>query len=199
MRERLALRRPALTVTPVTANFLQPIRLPERDGASRSMGFFPGSTIGNLEPDAAVAFLHRAGVSLGSGTRFLIGFDICRDPERLIPAYDDRAGVTARFNRNLLVRLNREAGADFDPEAFDHRAVWNAAESRIEMHLVSRMPQTVMVAGQKVRFARGETIHTENSYKYAPARMQELIVGAGWSLNKKWSDSSDLFAIWLLD
>jgi len=199
MRERLARRRPELTVIPVTADFLRPIALPPRDSDSASMGFFPGSTIGNLEPDSAVAFLHRARISLGFGARFLLGFDICRDPERLIPAYDDPAGVTAAFNRNLLVRLNREAGATFDPEAFAHRAIWNAAESRIEMHLVSRMPQTVLVAGQPVRFARDETIHTENRYKYPPARMREMAAAAGWSLTKKWSDSKDLFALWLLD
>jgi dimethylhistidine N-methyltransferase len=199
MRERLAHRRPELTVTPVTADFLRPIALPERDRDSAIMGFFPGSTIGNLEPDAAVAFLRRARTSLGMGARFLLGFDTCRDPERLIPAYDDSAGVTAAFNRNLLIRLNREAEATFDPDAFAHRAIWNPAESRIEMHLASRVPQTVLVAGQPVRFAREETIHTENSYKYAPARMREMITAAGWSLTKKWSDSNDLFTLWLLD
>lgn len=199
MRERLAHRRPALTVTPVTADFLRPIALPPRDGESAVMGFFPGSTIGNLEPDPAVAFLHRARISLGFGARFLLGFDTSRDPARLVPAYDDAAGVTAAFNRNLLVRLNREAAATFDPDSFAHRAVWNAAESRIEMHLVSRVPQTVLVAGQPVRFARGETIHTENSYKYAPDRMHEMVAAAGWALTKKWSDSNDLFALWLLD
>jgi L-histidine N-alpha-methyltransferase len=199
MRERLAQRRPELTVTPVTADFLRPIVLPPRDTDLAIMGFFPGSTIGNLEPDSAIRFLHRAGVSLGFGARFLLGFDTCRDPERLIPAYDDPAGVTAAFNRNLLVRLNREAGATFDLATFAHRAIWNAAESRIEMHLVSRLAQTVLVAGQPVRFARDETIHTENSYKYAPGRMQQMVADAGWSVTKKWSDSNDLFTLWLLD
>ena len=199
MRERLAQRRPDLAVTPVTADFLRPIALPRPDSDSAIMGFFPGSTIGNLEPDSAIAFLHRARLCLGLEARFLLGFDTCRDPERLVPAYDDPAGVTAAFNRNLLIRLNREAGATFDPQAFAHRAIWNAAESRIEMHLVSLVPQTVLVAGQPVRFAREETIHTENSYKYAPARMRGMAAAAGWSLTKKWSDSNDLFALWLLD
>ena len=135
----------------------------------------------------------------GASARFLLGFDTCRDPKRLVPAYDDARGITARFNRNLLIRLNREAGATFDPESFAHRAVWNEAESRIEMHLVSRMAQTVMVAGQPVSFARDETIHTENSYKYAPERMRTMIAEAGWSIAKKWSDSNGLFALWLLD
>jgi len=229
MRARLAVRRPSLAVVPVTADFLRPIHLPERHGETAVMGFFPGSTIGNLEPEAAVAFLHRARTALGArttpedrttmsartaldpqttqgprtspgqGARFLLGFDTCRDAARLIPAYDDPAGVTARFNRNLLTRLNREADATFDPAAFAHRAVWNEAESRIEMHLASRVAQTVLVAGQPVHFARDETIHTENSYKYAPARMRAMIRSAGWSLAKTWSDSNELFAIWLLD
>jgi dimethylhistidine N-methyltransferase len=199
MHDRLARHRPDLHVIPVTADFMQPIRLPGRNGASATMGFFPGSTIGNLEPGPAIGFLHRARMALGFGARFLLGFDITRDPRRLIPAYDDAAGVTARFNRNLLVRLNREAGANFDLDTFAHRAIWNPAESRVEMHLVSRVPQTVTVAGQPVRFARGESIHTENSYKYPPARMLEMVAAAGWTLEKKWSDSNDLFAIWLLD
>jgi L-histidine N-alpha-methyltransferase len=199
MRDRLADRRPGLTVTPVAADFLRPIRLPERDGETGIMGFFPGSTIGNLEPEAAVGFLRRAGTTLGSGSKFLLGFDTCRDPARLIPAYDDPAGITARFNRNLLVRLNREAGATFDPEGFAHRAVWNEAESRIEMHLVSTAARTVLVAGQPVRFERGESIHTENSYKYEPARMRAMVQAAGWSTAKTWSDSNGLFAIWLLE
>ncbi len=203
MRDRLAARRPNLAVTPVTADFLRPIRLPDRAREAAVMGFFPGSTIGNLEPEAAIGFLRRARATLGFGAKFLLGFDTCRDPARLIPAYDDPAGITARFNRNLLVRLNREAGAAFPlgdiPEAFAHRAVWNEAESRVEMHLVSNAARTVPVAGQPVRFARDETIHTENSYKYAPARMRAMIRSAGWSVLKTWSDSSGLFAIWLLE
>ncbi len=199
MRDRLATRRPGLSVKPVTADFLRPILLPERQAETAIMGFFPGSTIGNLEPEAAAGFLRRARTTLGEGAKFLLGFDICRDPARLIPAYDDSEGVTAAFNRNLLVRLNREAGATFDLEDFAHRAVWNEAESRIEMHLVSRVARTVQVAGQTIRFARGETIHTENSYKYAPDRMRAMIRAAGWSLAKTWSDFNGLFAIWLLN
>jgi dimethylhistidine N-methyltransferase len=199
MRDRLAISRPGLAVVPVTADFLRPIPLPEREGETTIMGFFPGSTIGNLEPEAAVGFLRRARTTLGQAAKFLLGFDTCQDPARLIPAYDDSQGVTARFNRNLLVRLNREAGARFDPADFAHRAVWNEAESRIEMHLVSRAARTVMVGGQPVRFARDETIHTENSYKYPPRRMRAMIRAAGWDLAKTWSDSNNLFAIWLLD
>jgi L-histidine Nalpha-methyltransferase len=198
MRERMA-GREGLTIAPVTADFLRPIALPARETEAAIMGFFPGSTIGNLEPEAAVGFLRRARTTLGSDARFLLGFDICRDPARLLPAYDDAKGVTASFNRNLLVRLNREAGASFDIAAFAHRAIWNAAESRIEMHLVSRTKQTARLSGRTLRFAQGETIHTENSYKYAPERMRTMIAAAGWRVAKTWSDSKGLFAIWLLD
>jgi dimethylhistidine N-methyltransferase len=198
MRERLAEHRPGLSVAPVTADFMRPIQLPERAGETAIMGFFPGSTIGNLEPGPAVSFLGRARTTLGEDARFLLGFDTCRDKARLIPAYDDPHGVTALFNRNLLVRLNREAGATFDPEWFAHRAIWNEAESRIEMHLVSQAARTVMVAGQPVRFARDESIHTENSYKYAPERMRTMIEAAGWTVAKTWFDSNGLFALWLL-
>jgi dimethylhistidine N-methyltransferase len=203
MRERMVVRHPDLAVLPVVADFMRPVELPatqhDRTGETTVMGFFPGSTIGNLEPGPAVAFLRRARSTLGERARFLLGFDTCRDKTRLIPAYDDPAGVTARFNRNLLVRLNREAGADFDPDDFAHRAVWNPGESRIEMHLVSSAARTVTVAGRKVRFAKNETIHTENSYKYAPDRMRAMIGAAGWSVAKTWSDSKGLFALWLLD
>ncbi len=199
MRERLAAHRSGLTVVPLTADFMRPIALPERPRETAVLGFFPGSTIGNLEPAEAIGFLRRARATLGEGARILLGFDTCRDPARLIPAYDDPAGVTAAFNRNLLTRLNREADASFEPELFAHQAIWNAAESRIEMHLVSQAVQTVTVAGHPVRFVKNETIHTENSYKYAPDRMRAMIAAAGWSLSKTWSDSSGLFAIWLLD
>jgi dimethylhistidine N-methyltransferase len=199
MRKRLTLRRPELLVVPVTADFMRPVELPEREDETAIMGFFPGSTIGNLEPGPAVVFLGRVRSTLGEGAKFLLGFDTCRDPARLIRAYDDPQGVTAQFNRNLLVRLNREAAATFDPETFSHRAIWNAAESRVEMHLVSRVARTVMVGGRPVHFARDESIHTENSYKYQPERMRTMIEAAGWTVSKTWSDSNGLFALWLLD
>ncbi len=116
----------------------------------------------------------------------------------LLPAYADAAGVTAAFNRNILVRLNREAGAEFDVESFVHRAVWNDDESRIEMHLVSRKNQAVRVAGQPIRFARGETIHTENSYKHTPERFTAIAGDAGWHCRAMWTDPARLFALYLL-
>ncbi|MSP01521.1 MAG: L-histidine N(alpha)-methyltransferase [Acetobacteraceae bacterium] len=199
MRDRMAEGNPGLTVLPVTADFLQPVVLPARTGEIAIMGFFPGSTIGNLEPEAAVAFLRRARATLGLDARFLLGFDICRDPGQLLPAYDDAAGITARFNRNLLVRLNRETGATFDLAGFAHRAIWNEAESRIEMHLVSLRAAAVTLGGQTIRFAPDETIHTENSYKYAPPRMRAMVEAAGWTRRDTWTDPDGLFAIWLLD
>jgi L-histidine Nalpha-methyltransferase len=199
MRVRLAVHRPDLSVIPVTADFMWPVELPKREEETGIMGFFPGSTIGNLEPAQAVVFLGRVRATLGHRAKFLLGFDTCRDPARLIRAYDDPQGVTAQFNRNLLVRLNRETGATFDPETFAHRAVWNESESRIEMHLVSGVARTFMVAGRPVHFTRDESIHTENSYKYSPERMRTMIEAAGWTVSKTWSDSNGLFALWLLD
>lgn len=198
LRQRMAATHHGVTVSPLAADFMRPIALPPRDAESAVLGFFPGSTIGNLEPEAAVTFLRRARATLGFGARFLLGFDTGRDPARLIPAYDDAQGVTAAFNRNLLTRLNREAEADFDPDSFAHEARWNTGESRIEMHLVSRAAQTVRVAGRTVAFASGESIHTENSYKYAPERMHAMIEAAGWSRQDTWAAPGGLFALWLL-
>jgi L-histidine Nalpha-methyltransferase len=197
LKDRLAARFPGLAVHPHTADFMRPVTLPARpDGPV--LGFFPGSTIGNLEPEEAVGFLHRARDTLGPDARLIVGFDCCQDPARLIPAYDDPAGVTAAFNRNLLTRLNREAGARFEPDVFAHRAIWNEAEGRIEMHLISPRALEVQVAGRVVRFAAGESIHTENSYKYRPDRMQTLADAAGWTPERTWTDPMGLFAIWML-
>jgi uncharacterized SAM-dependent methyltransferase len=125
--------------------------------------------------------------------------DLHKDPAVLLPAYDDAAGVTAAFNLNLLVRLNREAMADFDLRAFAHRATWNADESRIEMHLVSQREQSVQVDGHTIEFARGETIHTENSYKYAPEQFADLAGSSGWQTANFWTDPQQLFSLHLLE
>src|SRR5579863_10463757 len=170
MRARLRRVRPYLQVYPQAVDFMSVLALPAAVSDMSRLGFFPGSTIGNLDAPDATNFLQRARRALGVRSRFLVGVDLRKDPAVLLPAYDDAAGVTAAFNRNLLVRLNREAGADFVPAAFDHRAVWNDEESRIEMHLVSRHAQTVRIAGQQIRFDAGETIHTENSYKHTAER-----------------------------
>jgi len=197
MQARLGHRYPDLAVHPLVADFLQPVELPPVPPEARRLGFFPGSTIGNLEPEDATLFLTRARLALGPEAHFLLGADLRKDPAVLIPAYDDTAGVTAAFNLNLLARLNREAGADFDLTSFAHRAVWNETESRIEMHLVSRREQIVHIGGTRIRFAPGETIHTENSYKHTLANMMALAERAGWRLREKWTDPAELFAIFL--
>ena len=198
MRARLHQALPWLAVHPVVADFMQPMTLPDAVTDLVPLGFFPGSTIGNLDPGSAAAFLHTARTTLGSRSRFLVGADLRKDPAVLLPAYDDRAGVTAAFNRNLLARLNREAGADFDLGRFDHRAIWNDSASRIEMHLVSRCDQVVEVAGQPIRFAEGETIHTENSYKLTPEAFTRLAQSAGWECRQMWTDPARWFALFLL-
>lgn len=185
-------------VYPVVADFTQPLALPRAVSDLRPFGFFPGSTIGNLDPSEARRFLAQARATLGSDAFFLVGADLRKDPDRLIAAYDDSAGVTAAFNRNLLVRLNREADATFDLDQFAHRALWNDAQGRIEMHLVSLRDQTVRVAGRPIRFARGETIHTENSYKYTETGFAYLAESAGWHVSTYWTDPERLFSIHLL-
>jgi dimethylhistidine N-methyltransferase len=198
LQGRLARARPELRVWPVAADFLAPIALPPGGGERARLGFFPGSTIGNLDPAQARLFLAGVRRALGPGGRLLVGVDLRKDPAILLPAYDDAAGVTAAFNRNLLVRLNREAGATFDPLAFDHRALWNAEEGRIEMHLVSRRPQAVTVAGEIVRFAAGEMIHTENSYKHSLSGFAGLAAAGGWRTERVWTDPAGLFSVHLL-
>lgn len=197
LRTRMTVLRPDLAVHPLVADFLEPIALPELVRGMPSFGFFPGSTIGNLEPEAAAGFLRQVRRTLGLGGRLVIGVDMCRDPERLVPAYDDAQGVTAAFNRNILAHLNRVAGAGFDLDTFEHRAIWNAGRQRIEMHLVSTVAQSVSVAGQQVCFDRGESIHTENSHKYGLGALEALAGSAGWSPVGHWTDPDHLFALHL--
>ncbi|MGA9016647.1 MAG: L-histidine N(alpha)-methyltransferase [Acetobacteraceae bacterium] len=199
MRLRLREKRPDLQVCVVPADFMDVVALPTQVPSLPRLGFFPGSTIGNLDPMEALHFLERARGALGHDSWFLVGVDLRKDPAILLPAYDDAQGVTAAFNLNLLARLNRDSGADFDLSAFAHRVVWNDQESRIEMHLVSLRDQTVRVAGQAIHFASGETIHTENSYKYAPEHFAELAKNAGWHDVELWSDPARLFSLHLLE
>jgi dimethylhistidine N-methyltransferase len=198
MVARMRTTHPRVAVYPVEADFLRPFALP---GAVRDMartGFFPGSTIGNLDPVQARRFLATARSTLGPGARFLVGVDLEKDLGLLLPAYNDAQGVTAAFNLNLLRRLNREAAADFDLSAFGHEAVWNAEAARIEMHLVSLQAQTVQVAGRPIAFTAGETIHTENSYKYTVERFAVLAAESGWRSDRVWVDEDKLFSIHLL-
>jgi len=195
MRRRLHAARPRLRVHPVCADFLRPLFLPEAVAAAPKLGFFPGSTIGNLEPAAAGTFLQDARLTLGQGAWLIVGVDLRKSPEILVPAYDDSAGVTAAFNLNILRRLNREAAADFDLSAFVHRALWNEAEGRIEMHLQSLRPQTAHLAGTRLSFEAGETIHTENSYKHTIPGFQSLASASGWAPEHVWHDPEHLFSI----
>jgi dimethylhistidine N-methyltransferase len=183
-------------VAPIQSDFMAPLAL--ADSGLARIGFFPGSTIGNLEPQDAIAFLRGVRATLGAGAVFLVGADLPKEPAILRAAYNDRQGVTAAFNLNLLQRLNREAGADFDLGGFSHRAIWNAAKSRIEMHLVSQRPQTVHLGGHSVRFAREETIHTENSYKHSAGDFQILATRSGWHPVNVWTDHDQLFSMHLL-
>ncbi len=195
---RLRRRRPALAVFPIGADFTSPVALPAELGGMARLGFFPGSTIGNLDPSDARRFLAQARLALGPDARMLVGVDLRKDPAILIPAYDDAQGVTAAFNLNLLARLNREADADFDLDCFIHRAVWNDRESRIEMHLESCCDQIVYVAGRAIRFVAGETIHTENSYKHTMEGFANLAERSGWRVHRVWTDPARLFSEHLL-
>lgn len=193
--DRLAADYPALDVMPVVGDFSDPIELPAETESGQRAGFFPGSTIGNLGPAGGAAFLSSARQSLGAGSAFLLGADLIKDEDTLRAAYNDSAGVTAQFNLNLLSRINRELGADFNESAFRHKAIWNARESRIEMHLVSGAAQTVAIDGRRFRFRPGETIHTENSYKFTPASLTALAASAGWKLRNIWTDRAFPFAV----
>jgi len=189
---------PALAVYPVVADFTTPFALPDEVRTMPRVGFFPGSTLGNFEPDDALAFLRATRALLGDGARLIIGIDLEKDVALLEPAYDDAAGVTARFNLNLLDRINRELGGDFEPGGFAHRALYRRTRHRIEMHLVSRAAQTVHLLGHTFTFRAGESIHTENSYKYSLARFAGLAADAGWTPLKSWTDARSLFAVHVL-
>jgi L-histidine Nalpha-methyltransferase len=184
---------PHLVVHPLVADFTKTFAMPKELAALPRVGLFPGSTIGNFEPAEAAAFLRHTSDMLGAGGLLLVGVDLVKDEATLYRAYNDAAGVTAKFNLNLLARTNRELGADFDLSAFEHRAFYNAAQRRIEMHLVSKKAQRVRINGIDIGFGRGETIHTENSYKYTVESFQALARDAGWTPAKVFSDG--LFAV----
>jgi dimethylhistidine N-methyltransferase len=196
-REAAAVRRdlPWLAVLPVAADFTRDFDLPPQIRARPRVGFFPGSTIGNFEPEDAAEFLRQAGRILGPGASMIVGVDRIKDTAVLNAAYDDAAGITAKFNLNVLARMNRELGGKFDLAAFHHRAFYNAEAHRIEMHLESRKAQSVTVAGRTFEFRKGETIHTENSYKYTVESFRALAERAGWRPMATWTDENDYFAI----
>lgn len=186
---------PWLTILPIHADFDDAIDLPDEIAGAPRLGFFPGSTIGNLDRRAAIGFLARAASLLGAGAHFLVGVDLEKDPRMLTRAYNDSAGVTAAFNLNLLTRINRELGGDFDLSRFAHEAVYNERLGRMELYLVSQADQIVNVLGETFAFAKGERIHTENSHKYAVGEFQDLARGAGWRPIEAWVDPRNLFSL----
>jgi dimethylhistidine N-methyltransferase len=192
--QTLALDYPMLAMRPVVGDFTLAFAIP---GQARRAGFFPGSTVGNFRPDAAVCLLRRMRAVLNGGG-LLVGVDLVKDPGRLHAAYNDAAGVTARFNKNILQRANRELGANFDPDAFAHYAPYNVQTQRIEMHLVSLKRQIVTVCGQEFEFAQGETLYTEDSHKYTIESFREMAAKAGFNPRAVWTDEERLFSVhWL--
>jgi dimethylhistidine N-methyltransferase len=189
---------PKLEVTPIIGDFSQPATLKALGLGGAKVIFFPGSTIGNFDPEATVAFLSAYRRLLGDQGLFLIGVDLAKDARTLEAAYNDRARVTAAFNLNLLARINRDADGDFDLTTFAHVAVWNALEGRVEMHLQSLEDQTVRAAGREFAFFQGETIHTENSYKFTRAGFLALARRGGWRLIEDWTSPAPSFATFLL-
>jgi dimethylhistidine N-methyltransferase len=188
---------PDLTVGGVCADFTRPVDLPPEAwaGVGRRIGFFPGSTIGNMERPRARTFLESCREMLETGDGFIVGVDLRKDRAVIERAYDDAAGVTARFNLNLLRRINRELGGTFDPALFAHHALYDEAKGRVEMHLRSLTDQCFTVAGRAFAMARDETIHTENSYKYAIDEFVALAESAGWLATRHWRDPRDLFSV----
>ncbi len=195
--KRIAADYPKVRVRPVVADFTHAMALPRDIETVPKLLFFPGSTIGNFTLPEAQALMQRLR-RLPRLAGLVIGADLVKDTGRLIVAYDDAAGVTAAFNRNLLARMNRELEGDFDLEAFRHEARWIPEQSRIEMHLVSLRPQTVTVANERFVFAEGESIHTEDSHKFTVDGFRTLAGDAGWVPHEVWTDPERLFSVHLL-
>jgi dimethylhistidine N-methyltransferase len=195
----IAAEYPGVAVRPLCADYTRPLQLPALPPHERRLAFFPGSTIGNFHPTEAAAFLHRIRRAVGADGALVLGVDRKKDRRVLEAAYDDAAGVTAAFDLNLLHRLNRELGADFDLERFAHRARFDEAASRIEMHLVSLARQTVTVGGARIPFEAGETIWTESSYKYDDETLEQLVASAGFAITRLWTDEAARFHVALLD
>jgi dimethylhistidine N-methyltransferase len=195
---RVAREYPHVRVVAVCADYTRPLTLKRQNPVARRIVFFPGSTIGNLEPEQAASFMSNVGAVLRPGDLFIVGVDLQKDPSVLHDAYNDSSGVTAKFNGNLLDRMNRELGASFDRRRFEHVAFYDVPQGRIEMHLRSLSDQTVRVAGTEIRFRAKETIHTENSYKYTREGFRALAEAAGLRERAVWTDSERLFSVWIL-
>ena len=186
---------PNLEILPVCADYLQPVLLPSpRHKAARNVVYFPGSTIGNFEPNEALEFLRRINVS-GRGGGLLIGVDLQKNQSVIEAAYNDKAGVTAEFNLNLLAHINRQTGANFNPSRWQHRAIYNSEAGRIEMYLISTTDQTVRIQDRQFHFRAGEKILTEHSYKHTPEGFIALARQAGFDFVKLWTDDARLFGV----
>ena len=190
---------PDIAVAPLEGDFTRPLKLPDSVADMPKLGFFPGSTIGNMLAVGAVDLLRSMRVSLGEGALLLIGIDRIKSPDVLVPAYDDASGVTGAFNLNLLTRINRELGGTIPVDAFRHRAIWNDDRARIEMHLEATRDVAFEVDGRMFEIAAGETIHTENSHKYGPRDARLLLRGGGWTPVAEWTDAEDRFALILAE
>jgi dimethylhistidine N-methyltransferase len=188
-------RFPELPIHPVTADFARPFELPPEIADLPKLGFFPGSTIGNFVPRSATDLLRNFRALLGTGSLLLIGMDRVKPIDRLLAAYDEPEGITARFNLNLLERINRELGGNIPLDAFRHEARWNDILSRIEMHLVAMRDVEFMIAGRRFAFRTGETIHTENSHKYGRRGARLLLLAGGWTPVAEWEDGGEDFSI----
>ncbi len=198
-RTRLEAELPEVTVEPIVADYTEGMRQNGASHTGRKLVLYIGSSIGNFSPADALEVLRGVRAQLLPGDCLLLGTDMVKDVDTLLAAYDDAAGVTARFNLNVLVRINRELDANFNPNLFRHRARWNEEQSRIEMHLESLLAQKIALRAldMEVRFARGETIHTENSYKFTDERVVALLTRAGFKLRQQWSDPNHWFTVYL--
>jgi dimethylhistidine N-methyltransferase len=198
-RSRIENEIPGVRVSPRVMDYTRDFDLEPAAPGEQRLVLYIGSSIGNFDPQPAAQLLAGIRAALKPGDALLLGVDLPKDESTLLAAYDDAAGVTARFNLNLLVRLNRELGADFDLSSFAHRAVWNAAESRMEMHLESLTAQTVRLPALDLEadFTTGERIHTENSYKYAPGQVEAMLAAAGFAPESTWTDPRGWFAVYL--
>ncbi len=194
-RERLSQKFPTLTVIPIVADFSKPVRYPTALSSVAKFGFFPGSTIGNLAPAEAVQFLRILKSSLSEHSRLVVGVDLKKETGKLVRAYNDAAGVTAEFNINLLQRINREIEHAFDISTFQHQAIYDPVQGRIEMHLFSLVDQDIKLLGRSFPMRRGESIHTENSYKYTVEEFRELARKSGWAAVRTWTDDQKLFSV----
>lgn len=198
--EALRAEFPATEIQPLVADYTKPFELPvPQHEWRRTLTFFPGSTIGNFEPSEARTFLARFGRLTGTDRMLLLGADGTRDPGQLVRAYDDEHGVTAAFNKNVLAHVNRTHAATFDLDAFEHRAVWNAEHSRVEMHLVSTHRQLVRVAGEVISFVAGESIITEHCYKHTPEALRAILAAAGWRPRQIYTADHRPYRLWLCE